>query len=744
MPRPRPILPGPRRLRAWALALSLALVLSVAGRALAQETPPLIESHAWQARFVEWVEEHLVVEQIAAAAEHLPAFDRRFVLRVLDRLEDDQVLALGEPPLLPEQARAKMLARGVEGDALAAARKFADGEHAQALDALRAPHLAADAAAQHMRAQLLDHLTADFDPLYRLYAIDLYRVALRLGPDMPQADRALLRIGQIYLEIGFAAEARAALRTLLAREPDEPYRTAALLSLAEAAYADRAPVRAIEHLARIELEPLRAETRGWIDRRHADSLARLERYAEAVTLYGGQAIAGQAGSLLRVRHAFALLHTNEWREAQPLLESVATSAAPHSTRAVAYLLLARAHRRASAFEEASQLATRATQLAPGTQLAALAAAEVLEAERELSNGPVSLPAGTAPLVQDATFAPSVGLLSYLALSTPNPGDTPEQQRRRLGSLSVTLPPGLVQQLAHRHLVSELAQDLADIATGRSEPAAAVLADTGRYLRPETMDENVLLLATESMRRAGDMERCVRWARVIQRREPRPLRRGIGTWRAINCRYPNGGDEGVARSLMVLADSGEAGPFALAVAAIAAEIHLRQGELERAALTYARAVESLSEPSFVGPVLLRLGEVEVALGRDALGLRRLARGLALTDGPDAAAEPFRKAGLVALARASARSGQTEPALSLLRAERERAGDWWGDAYAYLLMRSGEETQIDGDSVFARGARERDAIGALRERLQKILQRQQGAGTRGTSAAGPTERATGAPS
>ncbi len=708
------------------LPLSLALALIASGAARAEEAQPLVDSHVWQARFEEWVEERLVAEQIEAAAEHLPTFDRRLVLRVLDRLEDDLILTLREAPRLPEEAQVKMLARGIEGDALQAARLFASGERQQALDMLKTADLAHDPGARHLRAQLLDHLTAGFHPLYRLGVIELYREALRLGRDVPQADRARLRIGQIYLEIRFAAEARAELRTLLAGEPAEPYRAAAQLSLAEASYADRAPVRAIEQLAQVDLAAIRPATRDWVDRRHADSLARLERYGEALTLYRRlipEDATERIDPLLGLRYAFALLHGPDWNEARGVLERIVSDANPAPIRAVAAMLSARAHRRSKSFKQASNAATTATELAPGTHVAALAAVEVLEAERMLGGKSVSLPPGTAPLVQGATFAPSIGLLSYLALSAPSPGDSPEQARRRLGSLAVTLPPGLVQQLAHSHLVHGLARDLAEIATRQVEPEPAVLADIGRYLRPDTMDENVLLLAIESLMLAGDMNRCVRWARTMQRREPRPLRRGIGTWREVTCRGTRGGDANLARRMMVLADSGDAGPFALAIAAVAAETHLQHGDVEQAARSYSRAVESFSEPSFVGPVLLRLGEIEVALGRDALATRRLTRGLALSDGPAAAIEPFRKAGIVALVRAARRSGKKDSALRVLRAERDRVGDWWADAYAYLLLGSGDATRPDGEGLFARGAREADEIEAILERLRRIRGRKQ---------------------
>ena len=223
----RPSLPGCRLRVLRSLPLSLALALIASGAALAEEARPLVDSHVWQARFEEWVEERLVAEQIEAAAQHLPTFDRRLVLRVLDRLEDDLILTLREAPRLPEEAQVKMLARGIKGEALQAARLFANGERQRALAMLKTPDLAHDPGARHLRAQLLDHLTAGFHPLYRLGVIELYREALRFGRDVPQADRARLRIGQIYLEIRFAAEARAELRTLLAEEPAEPYRTAA-------------------------------------------------------------------------------------------------------------------------------------------------------------------------------------------------------------------------------------------------------------------------------------------------------------------------------------------------------------------------------------------------------------------------------------------------------------------------------------------------------------------------------------
>ena len=730
--------PPPRRPTAFALrsaieafaaglrrlgpVLSLALALSGADHALAQEAPTLIDSKVWQERFREWVEQQLVRDQIDAAAENLPTLDRRLVLRVLDRLEDDLLISLREVPSLPEDALVKMLGRGLDGPALVSARLFADGQTAQALEILGTPELAEDPPTQHLRAQLLDNLSADLPPLYRLQVIELYREALRLDGELPQANRARLRIGQIYLELRFAKEARAALRTLLERDLPESYRRAARLSLAEAAYVDRAPVRAIEHLAMIDLEAISPATHDWVSRRHADSLVKLERYEEAIALYRRVLRADvPLEPLVAVNLAFALLHTREWRAAPELLDPIVAGTASRPTRAIAAMLLARAQRRLVSFKEASQSATRATELAPGTEVAALAAVETLEAERALHNDSIPLPPGTALLVQSTTFIPAVGLLTYLAQAAPSPGDTPQEQRRRLGSLAVTLPPGIVQHLAYTDLVTWLASDLARIATRQIEPDPSVLADTGRYLRPQTMDEDVLLLAIESQMLAGDHNRCARWARTLQRREPRPLRRGIGTWREVTCRLPGAEDVNAARRMMVLADSRAAGPFALAVAAIAAETYVQRGDLERAALTFARAVESFSEPTFVGPVLLRLGEIEVALGQDALALNRLSRGLTLSDAPDAASEPFRKAGIVALARVAARSEKPERALRLLQAEHDRAEDWWAEAYAYLLLHTGATDPPKGDSLFARGARAQDEIKTMRARLQRVQRR-----------------------
>ena len=722
-PGPRAAAGHPLFVRLRLTALSLTLALSGAGNAFAQKAPALVDSKVWQVRFQEWVEQQLVRDQIDAAAKNLPTLDRRRVLRVLDRLEDDQLIALRELPMLPEDAVVRMLARGIDGPTLDAARLFANGQAAQALRILGAPELAEHAPTQHLRAQLLDHLSADLHPLYRLQVIELHRGALRLDAELPQADRARLRIGQIYLELRFGKEARAALRSLLAGDAAEPYRTAALLSLAEAAYVDHAPVRAIEHLAMIDLEAVSLATQDWVTRRHADSLVKLERYEEAITLYRRVLRADTPlEPLVALKLAFALLHTREWHAAPELLDPLVASDASPPIRAMAGMLLARAQRRLASFKAASQSATRATQLVPGTEVAALAAVEALEAERALDNQSVPLPPGTAALVQSSTFVPAVGLLTYLALSGPSPGDTAQEQRSRLGSLAITLPPGMVQHLAYTDLVSWLASDLAQIATRQIEPDPSVLADTGRYLRPQTMDEDVLLLAIEAQMLAGDDNRCARWARTLQRREPRPIRRGIGTWREVTCRLPANGDVNVARRMMVLADSGAAGPFALAVAAVAAETHVQRGDLERAALTYARAVESFSEPTFVGPVLLRLGEIEVALARDALALRRLSRGLTLSDAPGAASEPFRKAGIVALARVAARSEKPEQARSLLRAERDRAEDWWAEAYSYMLLNSGATDQREGDGLFARSARALDEIKAIRMRLARVQRRQ----------------------
>jgi tetratricopeptide (TPR) repeat protein len=261
----------------------------------------------------------------------------------------------------------------------------------------------------------------------------------------------------------------------------------------------------------------------------------------------------------------------------------------------------------------------------------------------------------------------------------------------------------VRTLAREELGQRIAVSLgAELLAGRL-PDDATLDVLRRVVRPHQLDEDVLLLGVEAFWRRGDADSCRHWAAELGQREVRPIRRGVAAWRMVRCEPAGGADPRETQRLLAIADGGEAGPFSLAIASLAAEAQAAAGERARAIEVYERAVESLAEPRLLGPALVRLGELLEQDGRPALALPRLSRGLALLDARDPA-EPFRKVAIVALARASAPSGRSDALRVALAQEVPRAQDWWADAYRYLGQRVGAAPPPEGDGVFARAARE----------------------------------------
>jgi hypothetical protein len=265
----------------------------------------------------------------------------------------------------------------------------------------------------------------------------------------------------------------------------------------------------------------------------------------------------------------------------------------------------------------------------------------------------------------------------------------------------------------------VADDLKRWSLGEVTPDPGLLDVVERYLRPHLMGENELLLAVESLARDQRRSACIRWSQILQRRERRPLRRGTAAWRRAQCIGIPQGDGDAAQRLLADADSGESGPFALALSALAAEHELRAGRIQPALDLYSRSVAALADPRLAGPVQLRLGELEVAMGRPSLALRDLLRGLAQTE--DLAGDPLRGAGLLALVRLARSTGGAEGLPVLLERERKGAGDWWGAAWTYFARGEGVELPApEGDSPFARGARELAAIDALALRVRERAQ------------------------
>jgi hypothetical protein len=683
-----------------------------------------VDSLVWQARFESLVEERLVREQLQEAASAPVAFDPDRVLLVLAELEEEQLVAQRGSAELPEAVIPALTARGVRGAALEAARAWGKGERARALEILRAPGLINDAEAMHVRAQLLDELGAGLPPLYRLGAVRLYREALLLDRDSAFADRARVRAAQILLELGLVPEARAELDPHVA-DLGPAHSVAGLVTLAEATYRTGDPTRTAELLARLDLESLPPELRAWELERRADCFFALRRFSEALDLYATRralADSPPAGPRAAARQAFALLLHGRAAESLAVLEPVLAHAPLSDARLEALLRLvqARAQREAGALRDAVRSAAAVPPLWPGSEVAALGAVEALESARLSGSEALALPPGTAAMVQPTSEVPALALLAYRVASRPVPGDGARSAIDRIGTLLVGVRPGSLQSLAQEDLTWRVSGDLQRWALGQDAPDPALLDVVERYLRPHLMGENELLLAMESLARAGRRSACIRWSQILQRRERRPLRRGAAAWRRAQCIGIPQGDGDAAQRLLADADSGESGPFALALSALAAEHELRAGRVEPAVDLYTRSLLALAEPRIAGPVLLRLGELEVEVGRPSLAARDLLRGLAQSE--DLAGDPLRGAGLLALVRLARATGGAQGLPALLEHESTRADEWWSPAWTYLARREGIALPAPaGDGPFARAARELDAIDALGTRVRERAQR-----------------------
>jgi hypothetical protein len=707
------------------LCLALLALCAAAPASLAQEAttdsldPPWVDSRAWQARLEMLVEEKLVREQLEDAASALTGFDPDRVLLVLAELEEDQLVAQRGPAQLPDGVVPRMAGRGVRGAALEAARAWGKGERSRALEILRAPGLLNDAQAVHLRAQLLDELSAGLPALYRLGVVRLYREALLLDREAPAAGRARVRAAQILLELGLVPEARAELDPHLDALP-ESEQVSGIVTLAEATYRAGDPTRSVELLARLDLPALPPPLRAWELERRADSFFALRRFSEALDLYTARwtlAEAGPPGARAAARHAFALVLHGRASEAQAVLTAALEPAplADSELEALLRLVQARALRESREHAEAVRAAAAVPPLWPGSEVAALGAVEALESARLSGSEALALPVGTAQLVQPTSEIPALALLSYRVASRPVPGDGPRSPIDRIGTLLVGVRPGSLQMLAQEDLTHRVSGSLVRWALGAAPPDPGLLDVVERYLRPHLMGENELLLAVESLARAERRSACIRWSQILQRRERRPLRRGAAAWRRALCIGIPQGDGDAAQRLLADADSGESGPFALALSALAAEHELRAGRVEPAVDLYTRSLLALAEPRIAGAVLLRLGELEVDVGRPSLAARDLLRGLAQTG--DLAGDPLRTAGLLALVRLSRATGGAEGLPALLERERRGADAWWEPAWTYLARREGVKLAAPtGEGPFARGAREFEAIDALARRVR----------------------------
>jgi tetratricopeptide (TPR) repeat protein len=545
-----------------------------------------------------------------------------------------------------------------------------------------------------------------------------------------------VRIGQIYLEISFYREARAALRPLL-ESPFEPrLLAAARTAFVEASYRDRDPQEALAALDTLEAEDSPHPSDAWRVQRRGDCLLRLHRYTEAARAYRerwGDGAAGSRPPVATLRFALAELESGRTDSAASLLSALLEDedAAPGAT-ALGRLLLARALREKGHSQQAAEAASPVIRQRPGSDDAALAAVEVIESAGSTGEE-LSLP-GTRELIDDGPMSAAIGLLA-LRLETldPNPEEAAER-RERIGRVLLAIPEGGVRDLARELLVHEIEAGIAaDLAQGRTphlDPDA--LEDLRHYVHPWIIGVNAVLVGTEAFYRSGDRDACRNWAAALRAREVRPMRHGLGLWRLALCREGVGSDAEGANRLLVEADSGDAGPFALAIAALAGEGRVARGATRHAVRIYERAAESFFEPNLIGPVLLRLGILLASLEEDTLARQRLLRGLTITDSAGAGGEPFRKLALLSLAGVSDRLQDHAALDRLLAQEAARADPWWAAVWTYLGFRHGAAGAGGAEAPFGDGMTELRASAELRSRMQHVLARLDRQASRGAEA------------
>ena len=275
--------------------LVVVLTLSLVAPSFAEEVAPgPVDSLAWQVRFEAWVEATLIQEQLQDAAQNLPKVDPDATLRVLNEVVGESVAQLRGSRYLPSDVIPRLLTSAIKGKTVRVAKRFKPGQEEELLEALETSDLGDDPDAVYLRAQLRDLLAREAHPVERLEQIADYRAALRL-PDpnvhlhprrlQKLAAHARLRIGQIYIGLGFFPEARSTFQALLAMAPEEPFQSHALISQAEAAYQDRDPNTALKAIQRLNPKKLPPESQQWALQRLGDCLFRLERYSKAAIAY---------------------------------------------------------------------------------------------------------------------------------------------------------------------------------------------------------------------------------------------------------------------------------------------------------------------------------------------------------------------------------------------------------------------------------------------------------------------------
>jgi len=678
----------------------------------------LVDSIAWQARFESWVETELVRDQLLDAAEQLPERDPRAALRALDEIVASKAAGASNRADLPSEAVPRIMARGLQGRSMVAARLYARGKTTEAFELLSLPELSRDAFAAHLRAQLIDDAFEGDHPLDWLEVIDQYRFAIALDRKLPQTQRARIRIAQLYLDIDFNAEAMSTLKSHVEAGFAEPFATSANLTLSEAAARAGRAELALEALDRLDLDRLSPTTRIWAQRRRGDMLFQLERFDDAAVVYRGLlATEGEVEGDSLIRMAYAMIEQGSSEEIEPELIRVLHSEPPHGAAPMAGLLLTRAAERRDDVKEVGRLAATILQRFPGAPESLLAGSYLMEAQRIARVEVPIVPAPVMHMLQWDSEEPADALLAYEAALVPEHGTAPSETRARLARLVRSVRPGSVRSLIYGELSRQLTERIARAVIAGKEPDEHVLDEVVAHLSPETAADDQILLVLEGLFRAGRTEQCSRWATGLTARDVRAVRRGIGEWRHLHCSYP-AGPEGSSR-LIIAADTGKAGPFSLALGALGAERAIEAGDLERASRIYSRSLESFAEPRVLGPVLLRIGEIEAELGRDALATRHLVRGLALTDSAATAADPLRKTGIVVLADVTHRRNRPRRLVAMLEEELRYVGPWWDAAYRYLGYRAGSGEPPTGDNLFAEAAKTIKRIEKVEAHIRKIV-------------------------
>jgi len=709
-------------LLALAFALGLGALFPRSVRAEPEAQPvahAALDSHAWQAHFEAWIEHMLIEPELREAAQNLRPPPPDATLRVLAELGSRHTLDVQDPTRFPPLVEPRIVARGLSGAAIEAARDYAKGDVKEALARVNKPDLLGDPDAAHFRAQLIDEKTQDKGPAARLHAIDEYRFALSLSRDVPQAARARVRIAQIYLELGFLPEAAAALRPHLDPPLPRPYDIPAALTFAEAGYQEQDYERTLATLQAISPDDLLPPMRPWVQQRLGDAHFALRAYARAIELYSALRDESKDGLLPPIaglRLGYALIHEQRFDDAVAALEPVFTSNDAPAISGLAGVLLARAHNERRQYTAMRDTALGLVERFTHDVAGALGGTYLLEAERLGAGEARSASVKLSAIIDYKTTSAEVGLLSARFLRRSRSAESLESAKG-LGQLARSLPPGPVHTLVHDELSSLLMTKLTTRTRVSQGPTTEVIAAIESELSPRSMEENGLLLTLQTLQRLGHLDTCVAWSRVLRDREVRPIRRGLGAWREMQCGREIGLEDFGPNRMLTLADNGEVGPFSLAFAALAAESLFERGDATRAVLIYERALESFAEPQILGPVLLRVGELHASMGRDGLAMRRLVRGMTITDSDETAADPFRKSGMVTLAYIAAHSDKKQRYEALAKRERGRVEPWWTSAYDYLGFRIGVAPAPTGDDPFATAAQEMARADAMAERLRE---------------------------